>query len=146
PGAVTFEAVRFAYPTRDTTAALDGFAFAAAPGERIAIVGPSGAGKSTVLQLLLRFYDPQSGRVLVDGVDIARVDPEALRARMSLVPQDPTVFSGSVAENIRYGRPHASDAEVQRAAELAHADGFIRALPQGYGTPVGERGVTLSGG
>ena len=145
-GAVTFEAVRFAYPTRDNTAALDGFAFAAAPGERIAIVGPSGAGKSTVLQLLLRFYDPQSGRVLVDGVDIARVDPEALRARMSLVPQDPTVFSGSVAENIRYGRPLASDAEVQRAAELAHADGFIRALPQGYGTPVGERGVTLSGG
>ena len=145
-GAVAFEAVRFAYPTRDTTAALAGIAFAAAPGERIAIVGPSGAGKSTVLQLLLRFYDPQSGRVLVDGVDIARVDPEALRARMSLVPQDPTVFSGSVAENIRYGRPLASDAEVQRAAELAHADGFIRALPQGYATPVGERGVTLSGG
>ena len=145
-GAVAFEDVRFAYPARDTTAALDGVAFAAAPGERIAIVGPSGAGKSTVLQLLLRFYDPQSGRVLVDGVDVARVDPEALRARMSLVPQDPTVFSGSVAENIRYGRPQASDAEVQRAAELAHADGFIRALPQGYATPVGERGVTLSGG
>ena len=145
-GAVAFEGVRFAYPTRDTTAALDGVAFAAAPGERIAIVGPSGAGKSTVLQLLLRFYDPQSGRVLVDGVDVARVEPEALRARMSLVPQDPTVFSGSVAENIRYGRPQASDAEVQRAAELAHADGFIRALPQGYATPVGERGVTLSGG
>ncbi|TXN73106.1 ABC transporter transmembrane domain-containing protein [Methylobacterium sp. WL6] len=145
-GAVAFEAVRFAYPTRDMTAALDGIAFTAAPGERIAIVGPSGAGKSTVLQLLLRFYDPQSGRVLVDGVDVARVDPEALRARMSLVPQDPTVFSGSVAENIRYGRPQASDAEVQRAAELAHADGFIRALPQGYATPVGERGVTLSGG
>ncbi|WP_375464133.1 ABC transporter transmembrane domain-containing protein [uncultured Methylobacterium sp.] len=145
-GAVSFEAVRFAYPTRDRTAALTGISFAAAPGERIALVGPSGAGKTTVLQLLLRFYDPQAGRVLVDGVDIARVDPEALRARLSLVPQDPTVFSGSVLENIRYGRPQATEDEVRRAAELANADGFIRALPQGYGTPVGERGVTLSGG
>ena len=145
-GAVAFEAVRFAYPTRDRTAALAGVSFSPAPGERIALVGPSGAGKTTVLQLLLRFYDPQGGRVLVDDIDIARVDPEALRARMSLVPQDPTVFSGSVAENIRYGRPQATDAEVRRAAELANADGFIRALPQGYATPVGERGVTLSGG
>jgi len=145
-GAVTFEAVRFAYPTRPGHTALDGLSFAAAPGERIAIVGPSGAGKSTVFQLLLRFYDPQGGRILVDGADIAQVDPEALRARIALVPQDPVVFSGSVTENIRYGRPEASEAEVRHAAELANAHGFITALPQGYDTQVGERGVTLSGG
>jgi ATP-binding cassette subfamily B protein len=138
--------VRFAYPTRPGHAALDGLSFAAAPGERIALVGPSGAGKSTVFQLLLRFYDPQAGRVLVDGADIAQVDPEALRARIALVPQDPVVFSGSVSENIRYGRPEAGEAEVRRAAELANAHGFITALPQGYDTQVGERGVTLSGG
>ena len=145
-GAVSFEAVRFAYPMRETRSALDGLDFSAAPGERIALVGPSGAGKTTVLQLLLRFYDPQGGRILVDGADITRVDPDALRARMSLVPQDPTVFAGSVLENIRYGRPEASEAEVRRAAELANADAFISALPQGYDTAVGERGVTLSGG
>ncbi len=145
-GAVTFDAVRFAYPTREERPALDGLGFHAAPGERIALVGPSGAGKSTVLQLLLRFYDPQGGHVLVDGIDIARVDPLDLRARMALVPQDPTVFSGTVMENIRYGRSEADEAAVQRAAELAHADGFIRALPQGYHTQIGERGVTLSGG
>ncbi|MGU3539511.1 ABC transporter transmembrane domain-containing protein [Methylobacterium sp. A54F] len=145
-GAVSFDAVHFAYPTRTERASLDGISFTAAPGERIALVGPSGAGKTTVLQLLLRFYDPQSGSVRVDGVDIARVDPEALRERLSLVPQDPTVFSGSVLENIRYGRPGASEDEVRRAAELANADGFVRALPQGYHTQVGERGVTLSGG
>ncbi|MDP4021240.1 ABC transporter transmembrane domain-containing protein [Methylobacterium sp. NEAU 140] len=145
-GAVAFEDVRFAYPTRPGYMALDGLSFAAAPGERIAVVGPSGAGKSTVLQLLLRFYDPQGGRVLVDGVDVATVDPEALRARIALVPQDPTVFSGSVLDNIRYGRPDASEADVRRAAELANAHGFVSALPQGYATQVGERGVTLSGG
>jgi ATP-binding cassette, subfamily B, bacterial len=145
-GAVDFEAVRFAYPTRPTHAALDGLTFAAAPGERIAIVGPSGAGKSTVFQLLLRFYDPQSGRILVDGADVAQVDPERLRDRIALVPQDPVVFSGTVSENIRYGRPEADEAEVRRAAELANAHGFISALPQGYATQVGERGVTLSGG
>jgi ATP-binding cassette subfamily B protein len=99
-----------------------------------------------VLQLLLRFYDPQTGLIRVDGTDIARADPEALRERLALVPQDPTVFSGSVLENIRYGRPQATEAQVQRAAELANADGFIQALPQGYATAVGERGVTLSGG
>ena len=145
-GAVTFDAVRFAYPTREERPALDGLGFRAAPGERIALVGPSGAGKSTVLQLLLRFYDPQGGRVLVDDIDIARVDPEDLRARMALVPQDPTVFSGTVMENIRYGRTEASEEDVRRAAALAHAAGFIEALPQGYHTAIGERGVTLSGG
>jgi ATP-binding cassette subfamily B protein len=145
-GAVTFDDVCFAYPTREERPALDRLGFHAAPGERIALVGPSGAGKSTVLQLLLRFYDPQGGRVLVDGIDVARVDPEDLRARMALVPQDPTVFSGTVMENIRYGRTEADEDAVRRAAELAHADGFIRALPQGYHTPIGERGVTLSGG
>jgi ATP-binding cassette subfamily B protein len=145
-GAVDFGAVRFTYPTRPGHAALDGLSFAAAPGERIALVGPSGAGKSTVFQLLLRFYDPQAGRILVDGTDIAQVDPEALRARIALVPQDPVVFSGSVTENIRYGCPEAGEAEVRRAAELANAHGFIAALPQGYETQVGERGVTLSGG
>ncbi|WP_267356452.1 MULTISPECIES: ABC transporter transmembrane domain-containing protein [unclassified Methylobacterium] len=145
-GAVTFEAVRFAYPTRPGHTALGGLSFAAARGERIAIVGPSGAGKSTVFQLLLRFYDPQDGRVLVDGANIAQVDPEHLRARIALVPQDPVVFSGTVTENIRYGRPEASESEVRHAAELAHAHGFVTALPQGYDTQVGERGVTLSGG
>ena len=145
-GAVAFESVRFLYPTRPEHPSLDGISFTIAPGERVALVGPSGAGKTTVLQLLLRFYDPQSGTIRVDGVDIARADPDALRERLSLVPQDPTVFSGSVLENIRYGRPQATETEVRRAAELAHADGFIQALPQGYATAVGERGVTLSGG
>lgn len=145
-GAVSFDAVRFQYPTRPDHPSLDGISFTIAPGERVALVGPSGAGKTTVLQLLLRFYDPQSGFIRVDGVDIAQADPEPLRERLALVPQDPTVFSGSVLENIRYGRPAATEAQVRRAAELAHADGFIQALPQGYATTVGERGVTLSGG
>ena len=145
-GAVAFEAVRFLYPTRPDHPSLDGISFTIAPGERVALVGPSGAGKTTVLQLLLRFYDPQSGAIRVDGVDIARTDPDSLRERLSLVPQEPTVFSGTVLENIRYGRPEATPAQVQRAAELANADGFIQALPQGYATHVGERGVTLSGG
>ena len=145
-GAVAFEGVRFRYPTRPETEALAGVTLTVAPGERVALVGPSGAGKTTVLQLLLRFYDPDLGRVLLDGTDIADVDPEALRARLSLVPQDPTVFSGTVRDNICYGRPYASEAEIVRAAELANADGFIRALPQGYATAVGERGTTLSGG
>ncbi|MCC0804676.1 ATP-binding cassette domain-containing protein [Methylobacterium sp. W2] len=145
-GEVAFEQVRLTYPTRPEHPSLDGISFQVAHGERVALVGPSGAGKTTVLQALLRFYDPQSGVVRVDGVDITAVDPDSLRERMSLVPQDPTVFSGSVMDNIRYGRPRASEAEIHRAAELAHADGFIRALPQGYDTQVGERGVTLSGG
>ncbi|ACA18673.1 lipid A ABC exporter family, fused ATPase and inner membrane subunits [Methylobacterium sp. 4-46] len=145
-GEVAFERVRFAYPARPDRSALHDVSFTVAPGERVAIVGPSGAGKSTVLQLLLRFYDPDSGQVRVDGIPVNRADPDALRRRLSLVPQDPTVFSGSVLDNIRYGRPQASEAEVTAAAAQAHADGFIRALPEGYATLVGERGVTLSGG
>ncbi|MGY2046999.1 ABC transporter transmembrane domain-containing protein [Methylobacterium sp. JK268] len=145
-GEVAFDHVRFAYPTRPERVALHDLSFRVAPGERVALVGPSGAGKSTVLQLLLRFYDPEAGEVRVDGVPVSAVDPEALRARLSLVPQDPTVFSGSVLDNIRYGRPGADEEAVRRAAVQAHADGFIRALPQGYATLVGERGVTLSGG
>jgi ATP-binding cassette subfamily B protein len=145
-GTVAFEDVHFAYPTRTEHRALHGLSFAVASGERVAIVGPSGAGKSTILQLLLRFYDPQSGLIRVDGVPITEADPVALRARMSLVPQEPTIFASSVLDNIRYGRPGASEEEVRRAAELASAHGFIQALPQGYETLIGERGVTLSGG
>jgi ATP-binding cassette, subfamily B, bacterial len=145
-GTVAFEDVRFAYPTRAEQPAADGLTFAVASGERVALVGPSGAGKSTVFQLLLRFYDPQGGRVLVDGVSVTMVDPAALRARMALVPQEPTIFAASVLENIRYGRPDAGEEEVRNAAQLASADGFIRTLPQGYATLLGERGVTLSGG
>jgi ATP-binding cassette subfamily B protein len=145
-GTVTFEDVRFAYPTREKQAALHGLSFSLAPGERVAMVGPSGAGKSTVLQLLLRFYDPQGGRILVDGVPITATDPVELRSRMALVPQEPTIFAATVLDNIRYGRPDAGEDEVRHAAKLASADGFIRALPEGYATMVGERGVTLSGG
>ncbi|WP_445502434.1 ABC transporter transmembrane domain-containing protein [Microvirga sp. G4-2] len=145
-GTVAFDDVHFAYPTRAEQRALHGLSFAVASGERVAIVGPSGAGKSTILQLLLRFYDPQSGTIRVDGVPITEVDPFALRARMALVPQEPTIFAASVLDNIRYGRPEASEEEVRRAAELASAHGFIEALPQGYATLIGERGVTLSGG
>jgi ATP-binding cassette subfamily B protein len=146
PGTVAFEDVHFAYPTRTEQRALHGLNFAVASGERVAIVGPSGAGKSTILQLLLRFYDPQSGTIRVDGVPVTKADPFALRARMALVPQEPTIFAASVLDNIRYGRPEASEEEVRRAAELASAHGFIQALPQGYATLIGERGVTLSGG
>ena len=145
-GTVAFADVHFAYPTRAERSALHGLTFEVRAGERVALVGPSGAGKSTVLQLLLRLYDPQTGQIRIDGVPIEEADPAELRARMALVPQEPTLFMTSVFENIRYGRPDAGEAEVFRAAELASADAFIRALPQGYATPVGERGVTLSGG
>jgi ATP-binding cassette subfamily B protein len=145
-GGVAFERVSFAYPTRPGQSALDGISFAVRPGETVAIVGPSGAGKTSLFQLLLRFYDPQSGRVTLDGVDIARVDPATLRARLGLVAQEPTIFSTTAAENIRYGRPDATDAEVRAAAEAAAAHGFISALPDGYATHLGARGVTLSGG
>ncbi|NBX57024.1 MAG: ATP-binding cassette domain-containing protein [Gammaproteobacteria bacterium] len=145
-GHVRFEAVRFNYPSRPETPALDGFSIDIAPGETVAFVGPSGAGKSTTFQLLLRFYDPQSGRVLLDGVNIAEADPLVVRQRIGLVPQDTVLFGTSARENIRYGRPDATDEEVEAAARAAAADEFIRALPQGYETFLGERGTRLSGG
>jgi ATP-binding cassette subfamily B protein len=133
-------------PSRPDTAALDAFTLDIQPGETVAFVGPSGAGKSTTFQLALRFYDPQAGQVLLDGVDIATADPVALRSRIGLVPQDTVLFGTSARENIRYGRPDATDAEIEAAAGAAAADEFIRALPQGYDTFLGERGTRLSGG
>ncbi len=144
--AVAFEAVTFHYPSRPAQAALQDFNLQVAPGETVALVGPSGAGKSTVLQLLLRFYDTTSGVVRVDGVPVQQTSLAALRARVGIVPQDSTVFSTSARENIRYGRPDASDAEVEAAARAAFAHDFITALPEGYDTFLGERGVRLSGG
>jgi len=145
-GEVSFDNVRFDYPTRPEVAVLNGVSFSVTRGEKVAIVGPSGAGKSTVFSLILRFYDASAGTIAFDGVPLRSTDPHALRQHIALVPQDPVVFGASLAENIRFGRPEASDAEVERAAELAHAAEFIRKLPQGFATPVGERGVTLSGG
>jgi ATP-binding cassette subfamily B protein len=145
-GEVSFEDVRFSYPARLTVSALNGVSFQVRRGEKVAIVGPSGAGKSTIFHLLLRFYDPSAGYITFDGVRLTDVDPTALRARIALVPQDSVMFATSAGDNIRFGRPDASDADVARAAELAHATSFIAALPQGFDTPVGERGVTLSGG
>jgi len=144
--AVRFERVTFHYPSRPAQPALADFDLEIRPGETVALVGPSGAGKSTVLQLLLRFYDAQQGAVLVDGVPVRAAALAALRGRIGLVPQDSTVFSASARENIRYGRPDASDAEVEAAARAAYAHDFIAALPQGYDTFLGERGVRLSGG
>jgi ATP-binding cassette subfamily B protein len=145
-GEAAFEDVRFSYPTRSSVSALNGVSFAVRQGEKLAIVGPSGAGKSTIFHLLLRFYDPTAGRITLDGVGLTDLDPAALRARIALVPQDSVMFASSVRDNIRFGRPNASDAEVVRAAEHAHAASFIAGLPRGFDTPVGERGVTLSGG
>jgi ATP-binding cassette subfamily B protein len=145
-GAAAFEEVVFHYPSRPDRSALQGLSFAVAPGEKVAIVGPSGAGKSTIFQLLLRFYDPQGGRILLDGVALPQADPAALRGRIGLVPQEPVVFSTSALENIRYGRPEASDAEVRAAAEAAGALAFIEQLPEGFDTYLGEKGVRLSGG
>ena len=144
--AVHLRGVRFHYPSRPQTAALADFELEVRPGETVALVGPSGAGKSTVLQLLLRFYDSDRGQVLVDGLPVREAALAELRARIGIVPQDSTVFSTSALENIRYGRPEASDEEVFAAARAAFADDFIRALPEGYGTYLGERGVRLSGG
>jgi ATP-binding cassette subfamily B protein len=143
---VTFDDVRFFYPTRPEQPALDGVSFRVPPGEKVAIVGPSGAGKSTIFHLILRFYDPTSGRVTFDGVNVAQTDPLDLRRHIALVPQESAIFAASVRDNIAFGKPEASDAEVERAAEMAAATEFIRRLPQGLSTLIGERGVTLSGG
>ena len=143
---LSFEDVVFHYPSRPTQTALANFNLQAQPGQTIALVGPSGAGKTTVLQLLLRFYDPDSGVIRLDGVPIAAMDLQALRQRMAIVPQEPVIFSSSAMENIRYGRPDASDEEVKAAALAAFADEFIVRLPEGYDTFLGERGVRLSGG
>ena len=145
-GDVAFDNVRFAYPTRPDHLAVDGASFAVKAGEKVAVVGPSGAGKSTLFHLLLRFYDPASGVISVDGVPIRDADPSAVRSRIALVPQDSAAFATSARENIRFGRPDASDAEVARAADLAHATEFITRLQLGFDTQLGERGVTLSGG
>ena len=145
-GAVRFSDVSFRYPARPDALALDGFALDVAAGETVAIVGPSGAGKTTVFQLLLRFYDPQQGSIRLDGIDIRELALRDLRRATALVPQEPVLFSATVADNIRYGRPDASDAEVRAAADTASALGFVEALPQGFDTHLGTRGVRLSGG
>jgi ATP-binding cassette, subfamily B, bacterial len=145
-GDVGFENVSFAYPTRPDAPAVDGVSLSVRAGEKVAIVGPSGAGKSTLFHLLLRFYDPASGVISLDGVAVRDADPRELRSRIALVPQDSVVFAATARDNIRFGRPGASDAEVERAADLAHASEFIRRLPGGFEAHLGERGVTLSGG
>ena len=145
-GRIEFDQVTFRYPSRPDTRALDGFTLGIAPGETVAFVGPSGAGKSTTFQLLLRFYDPQSGAIRIDGVDLAAAHPEDVRRRIGLVPQDTVLFGASARENIRYGRPEATDGEIEAAARAAAADAFLRDLPEGYDTFLGERGTRLSGG
>lgn len=145
-GALKFGHVTFHYPSRPDAAALTDFSLEASPGERVALVGPSGAGKTTVFQLLLRYYDPRQGAVMIDGVDIKHADPAEVRSRIALVPQDPVIFAASIADNVRYGRPDASDSEVMQACEMACATEFIARLPEGKETFLGERGVRLSGG
>lgn len=145
-GEVVFDGVTFHYPARPDLPALHNFSLRLAPGETVALVGPSGAGKSTVISLLLRFHDPEQGRVQVDGIDLRQLCPQALRQAIALVPQAPTLFAASAADNIRYGRPGASDAEVMQAARAAGALDFIQTLPEGMATPLGERGTRLSGG
>jgi ATP-binding cassette subfamily B protein len=145
-GSIAFERVRFTYPAAPLAGVLDDVSFSVSPGDRIAIVGPSGAGKSTLFQLLLRFYDPQGGRIMVDGIDIRSLDPADLRAMIALVPQDPVIFAASVADNISYGREGVPRERIEAAARRAAADTFIREIDGGYDALLGERGVTLSGG
>jgi ATP-binding cassette, subfamily B, bacterial len=145
-GTVAFESVTFHYPSRPDAPALDGFSLDVKAGERVALVGPSGAGKTTVFQLLLRFYDPQSGVVRVDGVDLRQSNPQAVRRRLAVVPQEPVIFAASVEDNVRYGRPDATAVEIRAACEAAYATEFIERLPQAFATFLGERGVRLSGG
>ena len=145
-GEISFENVSFTYPARPDAPALHGIDLRVAPGETVALVGPSGAGKSTILQLLMRFYDPQSGRITLDGVALPEMARDDFRRALALVPQDPVIFAASARENIRFGRPEASDAEVEAAAQAAAAHDFVTTLPQGYDTWLGERGVMLSGG
>ena len=145
-GAIRFDEVVFAYPGRPEITALGPVSFSVDPGERVALVGPSGAGKSTIFALILRFYDPRSGRILIDGADIRHCEPRDLRRAVALVPQDPVIFAASVTENVRFGRPDASFHEVREACAAANALEFIDRLPQGFDTDLGERGVKLSGG
>jgi ATP-binding cassette, subfamily B, bacterial len=145
-GAIVFDEVQFHYPSRPDAPALEGVDLVVSPGETVALVGPSGAGKSTVLTLLQRFYDPQAGRITLDGIDLRAMARADFRAAMALVPQDPVIFAASARENIRFGRPEASDAEIEAAARAAAAHDFIMALPEGYDSQLGERGVMLSGG
>ena len=145
-GDVRFESVSFAYPSRPDRQALDAVSLAVKPGETVAFVGPSGADKTTVMQMIQRFYDPQEGAIKLDGVDLREMQREDFRSQIAVVPQDPVIFSGSARDNIRFGRPEASDAEVEAAAKAAAAHEFIEALSEGYDTKLGERGVMLSGG
>jgi ATP-binding cassette subfamily B protein len=145
-GEITFENVHFAYPSRPGVAALDGVNLRIAPGETVAVVGPSGAGKTTIIQLIQRFYDPDSGAICLDGMRVDGLTRDAFRKHIALVPQDPVIFAASARENIRFGRPDATDAEIEVAAQAAAAHDFIEALPDGYDSYLGERGVMLSGG
>jgi len=145
-GQITFEGVSFQYPARPQQSALDGINLVIEPGETVAFVGPSGAGKTTIIQMIQRFYDPQAGQILLDGVALNAMAREDFRRHIALVPQDPVIFASTARENIRFGRPDASDAEVEDAAIAAAAHDFIKALPDGYDSQVGERGVMLSGG
>lgn len=145
-GRICFEEVTFSYPSRPSTLALDNLVLEIKPGEKVAFVGPSGAGKSTTFQLIMRFYDPQKGRIVIDGVDVAMADPVDVRGRIGIVPQETVIFGASARDNIRFGRPGASVDEIEAAAKAAAADEFIRELPEGYDTFLGERGTRLSGG